>query len=92
MFFRLTKLHRRIFIANLAIKYFLTHEWQIHNEHFLNLDNFIKPADKADWSFEFRDIEIGEYLRNAFNGAKQYLIKDDISTLGLLEARKRYNR
>lgn len=64
----------------MALQYFLTTEWQFINEKGLKLESEILPEDVVNFSFH-RDADVYDYFKNALLGARQYLLKEDSSTL-----------
>lgn len=77
----LVKLQRRIYIANMAVQYFLTNEWAFLNTNTMALDKSLLPEDAESFGFKAEEFDVYDYLLNAMKGAKKYLLKEDESTL-----------
>lgn len=77
----LVKLQRKIYIANMAVQYFLTNEWAFLNTRALALDKSLLPEDAKNFSFKADDFNVYEYFLNAMKGGRKYLLKEDESTL-----------
>ncbi|XP_076256706.1 putative fatty acyl-CoA reductase CG5065 isoform X1 [Rhynchophorus ferrugineus] len=85
----LLKVQRKIYIANMALQYFVTQEWKFINEKGSQLESEILPEDVDNFGF-CRDSDAYEYFKNSLLGARQHLLKDDLSTLP--RARVNYKR
>lgn len=74
----MTKIQRKIYEANLALKYFVLNEWKFENENLLNLSKCLKLTDMR--AFDFSDCfhhDILLYMRACIVGIRKYLIFDD---------------
>ncbi|XP_044737512.1 putative fatty acyl-CoA reductase CG5065 [Chrysoperla carnea] len=88
--FSLLRLHRKIYVANMALYYFISNQWQFRNDNFMELQTKILDCDLKDWDYDFSTEDINKYFFNCLIGAKQYLLKEDLSTLPA--ARRRFRR
>ena len=79
--YRLVKLQRRIYSANLALHYYVTQQWTFKNNNFLELRSKIKSKDKKDFFYELETINQTEYFRNGCIGGKEYILKEKIENL-----------
>lgn len=77
----LVKLQRKIYIANMAVQYFLINEWAFLNKNMLELDKILLPEDVKDFTFKADQFDVYGYFTNAMIGARKYLLKEDESTL-----------
>lgn len=77
------KVQRRVYNANTALYTFIMNEWTFINNKFIVLDSKLHPNDKEDFACveAGEQIEVYEFFRNAILGARQYLLKEDNSTL-----------
>ncbi|XP_017779531.1 PREDICTED: fatty acyl-CoA reductase 1 [Nicrophorus vespilloides] len=75
------KIHRKIYSAVMALKYFIENEWTIVNDKLLELETVILPKDKEMFGYNVENFNIHLYFENAFNGAKQYLLKEKAEDL-----------
>lgn len=76
-FFSLTRLQRKIYEANLALKYFVLNDWIFKNEKFVKLSDQLNLEDVK--AFGYNDCfhtDIILYLRYALVGVKKYLLGD----------------
>ncbi|KAL0280646.1 UNVERIFIED_CONTAM: hypothetical protein PYX00_001874 [Menopon gallinae] len=83
----LVKLQRKIFVANMALEYFLTRHWSFRHERLINLNYKIFEEDKPQFDYMLpADFDVMEYYRNCAYGARQYLLHED--NVELPEAKK----
>lgn len=76
----MTKIQRKIYEANLALKYFVMNEWIFKNDNFLSICDKIKLTDLKE--FDFRDCFNHDailYMRIAMRGVRKYLIHDNLN-------------
>lgn len=79
--FRLLKIQRKIYIANMALQYFITRDWTFINDKSVELQKYLLPKDVEAFSFGDQDIDPYQYFKQSTYGSRQYLLKEDISTL-----------
>ncbi|XP_070495539.1 putative fatty acyl-CoA reductase CG5065 [Chironomus tepperi] len=75
----MTKIQRKIYEANLALRYFVMNEWIFKNDNFLTLCDKIKLEDLKE--FDYRDCfnhDVIMYMRIAMRGVRKYLIHDNL--------------
>jgi fatty acyl-CoA reductase len=72
----------------ILVKYFGDKEWSFHDTNIRSLLDKLTPEDSAIFNFDIKQINWTEYLENCVKGVRQYVLKDDFSTLP--KARKRY--
>ncbi|CAG5080950.1 Similar to far1: Fatty acyl-CoA reductase 1 (Xenopus laevis) [Cotesia congregata] len=72
----LVKLQRRVYIANTALSYFLTHEWEFKNANLFGLLSEVSEADSKNFLFDFASIDVSYYFENCLIGAKKYLLNE----------------
>lgn len=59
----IAKLQRRIYAANMALRYFIRTHWVFKNAKFLELNKDIKPEDMDDFRFDkFVTGDIRQYF------------------------------
>jgi hypothetical protein len=89
--YRLLRLHRRIYLTNIALSYFGTKSWIFTNDKLLWLRTQVPPCDSKHFQLDrIETIEIAEYFKNAMWGKKLYLLKEGAETLP--RARRHYMR
>ncbi|CAH0549649.1 unnamed protein product [Brassicogethes aeneus] len=83
------KLHRRIYIANMALQYFLNYTWVFKNKKTLNLERKILPEDMVAFSSyrELDQVDIFDFFWKVKLGARKYLLNEGKETF---EAAKRH--
>lgn len=47
-------IQRKMYEANKALSYFVTHDWEFKNDNFVDLCRYLKLEDVKDW--EYRDM------------------------------------
>lgn len=70
------KIQRKIFEANKALTYFVTHNWNFENGNFLKLSSYLRDEDIRD--FEYRHFFKGSvilFARYILYGYRRYLMK-----------------
>lgn len=88
---RLLQLQRRMYEANKALSYFVTHNWTIKNDNVWNLCLCLRMEDVR--AFEFRDTFLIDFILVArYNvlGYRRYLLKEKDESLP--QCRRRYKR
>ncbi|XP_045770546.1 fatty acyl-CoA reductase 1-like [Maniola jurtina] len=86
----LVKIQRRVYVANLAIAYFLTHTWTFSNENFMSLRSKILDKDKLHFYYIMENIDMYEYLKTGIMGGRRYLLNEKDENLP--KARAHYKR
>lgn len=77
----LVRLQRKIYIANVAVQYFITNQWSFLNKNTIELSDQLHPKDAESFGYNASEFNTFEYLTNAMRGARKYLLKEDESTL-----------
>lgn len=74
----LMKINRKIYIANMALQYFMMHEWKFKNDNVLALDAKIPKSNKEEFGKYKQMVSVynKKYLSNAFIVAKKSLLKE----------------
>lgn len=65
----------------MALSYFTTKTWVFENKNFLGLIDKIPDVDRKDFNYDFKDLEIDDYMANAAIGAQKYLFNVDFERL-----------
>lgn len=85
------KVQRRMYEANRALSYFVTHNWDFKNKNFFKLCSFLRAEDLRD--FEFRhDFNYDQVLNIRYQllGFRRFLMKEKDETIP--KSRIRYER
>ncbi|GLV46143.1 uncharacterized protein CBL_10788 [Carabus blaptoides fortunei] len=77
----LTRLQKRMYVAQLALRYFLNNEWLYSNDNLLALQKRILAQDFADWDYDFATYDNQTYLCQCALGCRRYLLKEPDDTL-----------
>uniref|UniRef100_A0A182PNZ7 Fatty acyl-CoA reductase n=1 Tax=Anopheles epiroticus TaxID=199890 RepID=A0A182PNZ7_9DIPT len=72
----LLKLNRKIFDAQISLRYFMNNEWVFRNENFKELEYTIMDDDRKDFSTKYFVLGMMEYYEAAILGGRRYLLKD----------------
>ena len=73
---------KRISVGMEVIQFFTMREWNFKSTNFENLSNFM--SHEEDEMFKIDSKSTGdefEYVKNSILGARQYCLKDSLSTL-----------
>ncbi|XP_019872635.1 putative fatty acyl-CoA reductase CG5065 [Aethina tumida] len=75
----LVKVHRRIFIANMALEFFIMQEWTFINENILELETKIPEQNREEFAYDkYSPLTIPYvFFKNGIIGAKKYLLKEN---------------
>uniref|UniRef100_A0A1B6LHJ7 Fatty acyl-CoA reductase n=1 Tax=Graphocephala atropunctata TaxID=36148 RepID=A0A1B6LHJ7_9HEMI len=71
------------------ISYFATHQWQFNNGNVQDLWKGMTVEDQKLFPFSFSEHDWEAYFKNYLRGTREYLLKDDLSTLSCAVARDR---
>jgi len=74
----------------MALSYFTAKTWKFENSNFLGLIDKIPNEDRKEFDYDFKDIDIIEFLKNATVGSQKYLFNVDHKRLPI--ARRLFQR
>jgi len=77
----MVRLQRRISNGLKVLQYFTTKEWVFYNDKLIELDNKLTSIDKEIFRIIIYDADVNEYIKNIILGARQYCMKEDLTTL-----------
>ncbi|XP_076748801.1 putative fatty acyl-CoA reductase CG5065 [Xylocopa sonorina] len=77
----MVRIQKRISVGLEVLQYFTTREWIFHNTNMLIVWGEMSPRDKEIFPMDFLSIDILEYMKDIILGARQYCMKEDLSTL-----------
>nr|XP_023019858.1 putative fatty acyl-CoA reductase CG5065 [Leptinotarsa decemlineata] len=79
----LLKIQRKIYIANMALRYYLTNQWKFPNKKVLELETKLLPSDFPHFNYEKQHklAEPFNYFSVAMMGCRRYLLKETDETL-----------
>jgi fatty acyl-CoA reductase len=72
----------------MTVRYFAQREWTYQDTNLRNLLAKLTPEDRDIFNFDIRQLNWNEYLESCVQGVRQYILKDELSTLPF--AKKRY--
>lgn len=72
---------RRIHDGLEVLQYFTTREWSFKNENFIAVRDSMNDLDKSIFPIQFEIIDCLDYINTCVLGARQYMMKEDPSTL-----------
>ncbi|PZC70492.1 hypothetical protein B5X24_HaOG215875 [Helicoverpa armigera] len=72
----LVKIQRRIYIANLALRYYTTQQWTFTNTNFTKLRSVIKLEDIEQFYYELESTNVVEYFKQCCLGGRRFLLKE----------------
>jgi fatty acyl-CoA reductase len=88
---RLLKIQRKMYEANKALSYFVTHNWDFKNKNFFKLCTYLRNEDSKSFDYRFiRKYDVILFARQTVMGFRRYLLKEKDDTLP--RARKMYRR
>ncbi|KAG8239148.1 hypothetical protein J437_LFUL018767 [Ladona fulva] len=86
----MVRIQRKIQDGLEVLQYFTTREWKFINKNFLSLHNSLSLADQRRFYMDYSYIDNEEYLKTIILGARQFCMKEDLSSLP--RARKHMRR
>ncbi|CAF3674437.1 unnamed protein product [Rotaria sp. Silwood1] len=84
------KLSERIYKSVRTLDFFTSHSWLFPNDNSVLLQNEMNDIDQKIFGFDLKDLDWFQYWRNYCVGAKQYLLREDLSRTS--KCYKRYIR
>lgn len=77
----MVRIQKRISDGLSVLQYFTTREWIFHNTNLLIMSGEMSPRDKEIFPVNFFALQVDEYIKICILGARQYCMKEDLSTL-----------
>ncbi|KOC59957.1 Putative fatty acyl-CoA reductase [Habropoda laboriosa] len=77
----MVRIQKRISVGLELLQYFTMREWVFHNTNLLIMWSEMNPRDKEIFPIDFLTIDETEYIKVCVLGARQYCMKEDLSTL-----------
>lgn len=88
---KLLKIQRKMYEANKALSYFVTHNWDFKNKNFFKLCSYLRNGDSKNFDYRFiKSHDVLLNVRQSIMGYRRYLLKEKDETLP--KARQMYNR
>uniref|UniRef100_A0A182NNE7 Fatty acyl-CoA reductase n=1 Tax=Anopheles dirus TaxID=7168 RepID=A0A182NNE7_9DIPT len=86
----LLKLNRKIFDAQVSLRYFMNNEWMFETENFKQLEYTLTDDDRKNFSTDYFVLGMMEYYECAIRGGRRYLLKEPDENIDM--ALKKYKR
>ncbi|XP_026684875.1 putative fatty acyl-CoA reductase CG5065 [Diaphorina citri] len=77
----LVRVQNRIWLGMHLLEYFTTRNWDFKNKRLLALHDNISEKDKQTFYIANIDVNIDDYLKTIILGARQYCLKEPLTTL-----------
>ncbi|XP_075227257.1 fatty acyl-CoA reductase wat-like [Lycorma delicatula] len=87
---RLLKLSEKVDKFLQSISYFCIRQWDLSNKNTQDLWKSLDQKDKEIFPFNVEDINWEEYLCDYMRGIRQYMLKDDLSTIPAAKKRPKW--
>ncbi|XP_075232533.1 fatty acyl-CoA reductase wat-like [Lycorma delicatula] len=87
---RLLKISENVDKFLQSISHFTTRQWDFCNKNTQDLWKSLDQKDKEIFPFNVEDINWEEYFYNYMRGIRQYLLKDDLSTIPAAKKRAKW--
>ncbi|XP_075233619.1 fatty acyl-CoA reductase wat-like isoform X2 [Lycorma delicatula] len=87
---RLVKISENVDKFTQLISYFCKRQWDFSNKNTQHLWKSLDQKDKEIFPFNVEDINWEEYFYNYMRGIRQYLLKDDLSTIPAAKKRAKW--
>lgn len=75
------RLQDRLWKAVRSLEFFTSHQWNFCNDNIFMLLTKLSAEDKKTFPFDPRSIDWSQYMENYCLGAKQFVLKEEISEL-----------
>lgn len=75
------RLNKKIHNGLELLQFFTVRQWHFKCDNFLGLFHYLTEEDKKLFVLDFYALSIEEYLKISCLGARQYCMKEDLSTL-----------
>lgn len=63
------------------LQFFTVRQWKFKNEKFVGLTHDMTQEEIATFQMDFHAVPLDHYMTTCVLGARQYLMKEDLSTL-----------
>ncbi|XP_070153483.1 putative fatty acyl-CoA reductase CG5065 [Polyergus mexicanus] len=77
----MVRIQNRILNGLAVLQYFTTRQWIFYNKNLIALNNGMSSIDKEMFPTVIYNADIMEYFKHLVLGARQYCMKEDLSTL-----------
>ncbi|XP_075988680.1 putative fatty acyl-CoA reductase CG5065 [Anticarsia gemmatalis] len=72
----LIKVQRRIFCADLALRYYTNKQWTFDNKNFIALRSVLKEQDRDSFYYQVENVDIIRYFKKCCFGGRKFLMKE----------------
>lgn len=77
----MVRIYKQISNGLKVLQYFTTKEWKFYNDKMIQINEDLEPHEKKKFQTMIYDVDVNEYMKNVILGARQYCMKEDLSTL-----------
>lgn len=77
----MVRIQNRILDGLAVLQYFTTRQWIFYNKNLIALNSGMSSIDKEMFPTVIYNANIMEYFKHIVLGARQYCMKEDLSTL-----------
>lgn len=67
------KLQRKVYVANISLRYFMMNCWNFYNENSLGLLNRLSAEDKIDFGFNYHEFDIYKFLKYVLGSTNKFI-------------------
>lgn len=64
-----------------VLQYFTMRNWDFKNDRLVALRESLNDVDREVFNMDLEKLEVESYFRNCVLGARQYCLKEDLSSL-----------
>lgn len=77
----MVRIQNRILTGLDVLQYFTTRQWTFHNNRLVKMFEEQSSKDQELFAFVTHNADIPQYMKDIVLGARQYCMKEDLSTL-----------
>ncbi|KAL0281229.1 UNVERIFIED_CONTAM: hypothetical protein PYX00_002280 [Menopon gallinae] len=77
----MVRIQKKFSKAIKALQFFTTHEWHFESNNIAKLYSKLSERDKELFNFNIKQVNWRKYMENYILGIKQFILKDDASSL-----------
>lgn len=77
----MVRVQKRIYVGLQVLQYFTTRQWIFSNDNVRRLRDKINPKERDIFYIDNVEVNVEEYMKDIILGARQYVMKEPLSTL-----------
>ncbi|XP_022824220.1 putative fatty acyl-CoA reductase CG5065 [Spodoptera litura] len=86
----LVTIQRRIYIASMALMYYITKQWTFDNKNLVLMRSCIKEEDMQHFYYDIENVQQDQFFINAVKGSRKYLLHEKDEDIP--KAKRHYRR